>query len=402
MNGDSSLKIYGNVGRYYLALPQSVGERAATQSTFTDQYFTYSGIDANGAPTGLTPVPTVDGAPAGPGPVSANGEFGTSPDPNTVASTNLKPQYQDEFIVGFDKTWGPNWSYGAKLTYRAIGTVIDDECDPGVLYDKINSMGINADNYDLFGSTYCRIFNPNSCNTFKVNALDGSDPILVTVSQADFNMPKVQRDYYGLDLYLDHPFDGTWSGRIDYTFSRSWGNAEGQVRSDIGQTDTSKTEDWDYWQLMSGARGYLANHRRHSLKARGAWQVTPEVSVGGTLLLQSGAPESCLGLFGPDQTNPGGGYGSDYHWCRGKIATPGATTTPWLKQLDLNVVYRPMFADQKLAFKAQMFNVTNEQVALQTQPHLFNRPGSGVNNLYHAPLFYQTPRYVQIAVSYDF
>ena len=35
VNGDSSLKIYGNAGRYYLALPQSVGERAATQSTNT-------------------------------------------------------------------------------------------------------------------------------------------------------------------------------------------------------------------------------------------------------------------------------------------------------------------------------------------------------------------------------
>ena len=181
----------------------------------------------------------------------------------------------------------------------------------------------------------------------------GGDPILVTVTQEDFDMPKVQRDYYGLDLYLDHPFDGTWSGRIDYTFSRSWGNAEGQVRSDIGQTDTSKTEDWDYWQLMSGARGYLANHRRHSLKARGAWQVTPEVTVGGTLAAAVRCSRSpawvCLVRTRPIRvavtvvTITG---------AVARSATPGATTTPWLKQLDLNAVYRPMFADQKLAFKA--------------------------------------------------
>lgn len=398
--GDSSLKVYGNAGRYYLALPQSVAERAATQSTFTDQYYTYTGIDANGAPTGIVEISGADGG-GPPGPVSANNERGQSPDPATVASNNLKPQYQDEFILGFDKTFGPNWNYGAKLTYRTIGTVIDDECDPFPLEANITAMGLNSDNY-AWADPFCRIFNPNRDNTYTVLAKDGSDPINVTVTQADYQFPDVQRDYYGLDLYLDHPFDGTWSGRIDYTFSRSWGNAEGQVRSDIGQTDTSKTEDFDYWQLMSGGRGYLANHRRHALKARGAWQITPEVSIGGVLLMQSGAPESCLGLFGPDETNPGGGYGSDSHWCRGKISTPGETTTPWLKQLDMNVVYRPMFADQKLAFKLQVFNVTDEQVALQTQPHLLTRSGGSVNNLYHAPLFYQNPRYVQVAVSYDF
>ena len=398
--GDSSLKVYGNVGRYYLALPQSVAERAATQSTFTDEYFTYTGIDANGIPTGLVPVPGVGGLPP-PGPVSANNERGQSPNPRVVASSNLKPQYQDELILGFDKTLGPDWAYGAKLTYRTLGTVIDDECDPGVVGDKVAAMGLDPDNY-AWDDPGCHIFNPNQTNDFVVLAKDGSQPITVSVTQQDFNMPDVQRDYYGLDLYLEHPFDGTWQGRIDYTFSRSWGNAEGQVRSDIGQTDTSKTEDWDYWQLMDGSRGYLANHRRHALKARGAWQITPEWMLSGTLLVQSGAPTSCLGMFGPDGTNPGGGYGSDYHWCRGAISTPGEDTTPWLKQLDLGITYRPGFAQQKLAFSAQVFNVTDEQVALQTQPHLFNRAGTAVNNLYQAPLFYQTPRFIRLSVSYDF
>lgn len=400
VNGDSSFKIYGNVGRYYLALPQSVAERAATQSTFTDQYYTYTGIDANGIPTGLVEVPGVGGG-APPGPVSANNEVGTSPDPTTVASLNLKPQYQDEYLLGFDKVWNADWNYGAKLTYRSIGTVIDDECAAYLIPDKITSMGLDPNNYK-WDDPYCRLFNPNQTSDIKILSNTGGDPIVVQMTQADFGFPKVQRDYYGLDMYLEHPFDGVWQGRIDYTFARSWGNAEGQVRSDIGQTDTSKTEDWDYAELMDGARGYLANHRRHTIKARGAWQIAPEWLVSGNLLLQSGAPESCLGLYGPNMTNPGGGYGSDYHWCRGQISTPGATTTPWLKQLDIGVTYRPDFADKKMAIKAQIFNVTDEQVATQTQPHLKSRAGGSVNNLYHAPLFYQTPRYVQLSVSYDF
>ncbi len=60
--GDSSLKVYGNAGRYYLALPQATGERAASGS----DYYRHStsptrGIDSNGVPTGLAPVPGVDG-----------------------------------------------------------------------------------------------------------------------------------------------------------------------------------------------------------------------------------------------------------------------------------------------------------------------------------------------------
>ncbi|MGC1547125.1 MAG: TonB-dependent receptor, partial [Rhodanobacter sp.] len=48
VNGDSSFKVYGNAGRYYLALPTSVALRSAGTSLYTREYFTYTGIDANG------------------------------------------------------------------------------------------------------------------------------------------------------------------------------------------------------------------------------------------------------------------------------------------------------------------------------------------------------------------
>ncbi|HET6586879.1 MAG TPA: TonB-dependent receptor [Oleiagrimonas sp.] len=408
VNGDSSLKIYGTAGRYYLAIPQATGERAAGNSLFTGEYFTYTGIDANGEPTGLTCV----GGPGDPpgtgcaGPVSANGEFGQPVDPTTVASTTLKPQYQDEYILGFDKAWGPDWTWGAKATYRTLGTIIDDECVVYPIANQITAMGLNPDDYQ-FASPFCHIFNPNLSNTFTVHSAVGGDDIQVPVSQEDFGFTGAQRDYYALDLYLEHPFDGKWAGRIDYTFARSWGNAEGQVRSDIGQTDVSVTEDWDYWQLMSASRGYLANHRRHQLKAYGAWQLTPEWLVSGNLLIQSGMPKSCLGWYGPDQTNEGGPYGggfygSDYHWCRGKPSPPGLDTQPWTKRLDLGVAYSPAFADHKLTFRLDVFNVTDEQEVTQSNPHLYPRNDHSINNTYGLPISYQAPRSVRFSMSYDY
>lgn len=401
VNGDSSLKLYGSAGRYYLAIPQATGERAASGSIFTDEYFTYSGIDSNGIPTGLTPVGGVNGTPP-PGPVSTNNEVGIPPDPQTVTSTNLKPQYQDEYILGFDKTLGPKWVYGAKVTYRTVGTVIDDECDPDRVRVKMASLGYDTDNY-LWDTPGCRIINPSMTSDIKVNSLDGSPAVIVPMSAADFGgMPKVQRDYYAMDMYLEHPFDGTWMGRVSYTFARSWGNAEGQVRSDLGQTDVSVTEDWDYVELMNSARGYLANHRRHQLKAYGAWQMTPEWLVAGNAVVQSGAPASCLGWYGTQQTNPGGGYGTDYHWCRGVPSPPGNSTNPWTTSIDLSVAYRPAFADHKLAFKLDVFNVLNQQKVLQTDPHLYPSTSHTISNTYHETLFNQDPRYMRLSVSYDY
>ncbi|MEG1678940.1 MAG: TonB-dependent receptor, partial [Stenotrophomonas sp.] len=115
--GDSSFKLFGNAGRYYLALPQAVAVRGASSSTFTSEYFRYSGIDENGAPTGLDPI--LDLAGTGPaGPVSSNHETGQPKDAGSFAPTDLKSSYQDEFIVGFQARLNENWSYGAKATYR--------------------------------------------------------------------------------------------------------------------------------------------------------------------------------------------------------------------------------------------------------------------------------------------
>ncbi len=401
VNGDSSLKIYGNAGRYYLALPDSVAKRAANPSIFTNEYFTYDGIDENGVPQNLKPVGGVNGAPA-PGPVSSDHETGKPKDPHTVTASNLKAQYQDEFIVGFDKSLGNDWVYGAKATYRILRTAIDDVCDADSIAAKMESMGLDSSEYAV-DNPGCRIFNPGRTNNFMVARKDGSGYANVPMSNADFGFERgAKRKYYALDLYLSHPFNGKWSGRIDYTFSRSWGNTEGQVRSDIGQDDISKTEDWDQWSLMDHSYGYLANHRRHQLKARGMYQITPEWMVSGTFRIQSGTPLNCLGYYGPTGTGDPAGYGSDYHWCAGQAYAPGSGgSTPWTRQLDLGVRYTPAFADHKLAFKLGVFNVLNEQKAIQVSPG-YVAGKKVISNTYGMGQYFEQPRYVRLSVSYDY
>jgi hypothetical protein len=194
--GNSSLRLFANAGRYFLALPNSVAIRGALASQFTDQYFTYTGIDpVTGVPTGLTPVPSVLDPSKPSVATSANLEVGLPVDASSFAPTDLKNMYQDEISFGFEKTLGEQWAYGAKLTYRNLRSSTDDYCagDEVALaagmvdYDfdhfptgidwsrgKFVMLGPDGKRYEASG---CYMFNPGGTSTYSfANYDDPSAP----------------------------------------------------------------------------------------------------------------------------------------------------------------------------------------------------------------------------------
>jgi len=386
VNGDSSFKVYANAGRYYLAMPTSVALRGANGSLYQDTYYTYTGIDSStGYPTGLTPIGTVNGAGV---PYSANGEDGTPPDPKTVTASSLKSEYQDEYILGFDRQFDKSLTYGARLSYRTLRNAIDDTCEMANFTAEAVAQGVNPDYLHS-----CYFINPGRANTFRVSDGHGGYDEL-HLSNAQLGFPHLKRSYYALDMYLEHPFDGHWWGKIEYTFSRSFGNSEGQVKSDTGQGDIAATIDWDYPEMMVYANGRLPNDRTHQLKAYGSWQITPEWNLSGNVSIVSGTPTSCMGLYGPQQSSEQYGNGN-YHWCNGLPVPAGsAGNLPWEKQLSLNLEYRPAFADHKLGFNVYVFNVFNEQ-----KETMISETNDSNYRLVEA---YETPRYVRFGVTYDF
>ncbi|WP_295800093.1 TonB-dependent receptor [uncultured Microbulbifer sp.] len=401
--GDSSLKVYANAGRYYLAMPNNVAIRGASASTYTREYFTYSGVDSEtGAPTGLTAL--------GPGPVSANGEYGQAIDPLAFAPSDLENMYQDEYLVGFEKTLGDDWTYGAKFTFRDLKSGIDDVCDPYRMIDKLGEMGVD---YNTVDWQYCYMFNPGGSNTFSMANFDeNGNPngtrTEVTMTADDWGMPDLKRQYKAFDLFLEREFDGKWEARVDYTYSTLEGNTEGQVKSEFGQDNISKTQDWDVAELMQFSDGYLANDRRHQLKIRGSYMITEELMVGANARIMSGMPVSCLGYFNPngqiDEASEAGdpvGYGASYHTCFGSVAEPGDERTPWTRNLDLSVTYTPAIMDNKLSLSLQVFNALNEDKATQLDVTSEDAPYT-VSNTYRVPLAYQTPRYAMLSATLNF
>jgi len=407
VNGDASLKVYGSAGRYHLQLPAQVAARAAARSTLTDQDFTYSGIDPlTGAPTGLVAINT---------PASPDGETGTKKNPRSVVADDLKPNYQDELTLGFEKAYSPDLNIGAKVTYRKLGAGIDDSCDTRPLYDYAVKHGIEVHSPAYIN---CYIFNPGEDLDLWIDGHDALGNPLVTgkgvlahFSAAELGFPKAKRTYSALDLFAEHPLRNGWYGRVNYTWSRSKGNMEGQTRSDTGQADVGTSAGWDFPEFAAYTNGLLPNDRKHQLKLFGFYQLTPEISVGGNALLQSGRPKVCLGtnvaaengeLFPPLSEEYGGpGYGAEYFWCGGKPAPRGTLgRLPMEKRVDLNLTYSPNYV-KGLALKVDVFNAFNTQKAVARQETYDDGSGEGILSNFGETRTFQQARSIKLTVEYN-
>ncbi|MCH1909595.1 TonB dependent receptor [Stenotrophomonas sp. Y6] len=400
--GDSSLKVFANAGRYHLAMPNNVALRGAAGSTYTMEYFSFTGIDPNtGAPLGTTAL--------GNGPFSSNNEYGQAPDPASVAAKGLKSHYQDEFVLGFEKQLGESLTFGARYMFRDLKSAIDDMCDWRPAYYWAIENGYSESVAEALGDGLggCRLFNPGVGNTFQLD--DGTGNLItVPLSAQQLGFPKLKRRYQGIGLFLEHSFDGKFYGKIDYTWSHNYGNAEGQLKSDVAQGDVSQTMDWDHPEMMFHANGNLPNDRRHYLKSFGYYQLNDEWRFSSTFTLMSGRPKNCTGIYaGPD---PDGEFsetveysGPYYRYCNGKVMPRGsAGTTPWVGRLDMGVAYRPSFLNNKLELSLDVFNVTNSQTA---QNYIEYGEIGSVGNPYHSTnrvISYSTPRYMRLGLRYDF
>jgi hypothetical protein len=402
--GDSTLKIYGNAGRYHLGVPNSVALRGAGGALYTTQYFNYTGVDANGLPTGTTPI----------GPLtSANSEFGQARDPSNTHTKNLKPYYQDEYILGFDQAINSDWTYGVKATYRNLRSLIDDMSDSRAICQAAVNQGLNFNPapgvtaYDTCLSNYGfagLAFNPGSGIDFTDDVNGDGIKDHIKVSAKDLGQRKPVRKYVALNFHLTHPFDGKWYGNVEYLLSRSFGNTEGQINSDLDQANVGQSETWDFPEFQYAAGGELPNSRRHQIKATGFYQVTPELLLGANLNIASGRPKNCLSAYYLGNTDPSG-YGASavYFTCDGKFEPRGSRGhLPWTYTLSLSASYRPAFANNQLEFGADVFNVLNSQTGQAVQEVKYTNDPAQIDSQYGGFYRFQQPRYVRLSVKYDF
>jgi len=418
--GDSSLRTFANVGRYHLAIPLNVAFRQVGGSTNTTEYFSFTSIDPNtGEPQGTAHLV------GNTGPYSSNNEYGQARDPALSAADGLDSYYQDEFVLGLESKLMPSLVGGARFIYRDLGSQIDDNCDPRPAYNWAVHNGLNDgtdadsngldDGAEFYASQLaeCRIINPGEANTLLLEDPAGNR-VRANISAAEWGLPALKREYQGLDLFLEHPLRDNWYGKLDWTISRSEGNAEGQLNSDSGQQDVAVTANWDQPEIMAGADGYLPNDRRHQIKAWGFYQFSPEWRVSSTLTSASGRPVSEIGFYegaalleiATDPSKPianpcdadcyfnsYAAYAGDYYQ---HVPRGSAGRLPWTTVLDVGAQYAPNVLKNQLTVGLDVFNVFNTQKP-QSKTE-FQDAASASRNKF---LSYNAPRAVRFMVRYD-
>lgn len=424
IDGDSTTKVFGSAGRYYIPVASNTNIRMTRGELYTQTFYAYTGRDpVTQAPTGMGPSigdPQIIGD-------------GVLPNPGTVADLNLKPMNQDEYILGFQKALNPAWVGGVKGIYRKINAGMDDYCDVERVIKYANENG-----YPDAYWTGCILMNPGKDITMNIDS-DGAGTLkTITIPASYLGLAPYTRTYKAIELTLDHPFDGTWGMSASYTWSQSRGTAEGYVQSTLQQEDAGVSQDFDFATLTDGSLGYLPNDRRHVLKVFGNYMVSDEWRLGANAIISSGRPLSCIG-FVPESVADASGSpevlnypSASSYYClnsQGHLIgtddqqylvtnTPATLVprgsvgrTPWTTQVDLSVAYIPKWADGNLTLQVDIFNLFNSQKATRlNEVRDLNRDGSNggpgtafkQNPNYMSPVDLQAPRAVRLTARYQF
>ena len=397
VSGDGNSKVYANYGRYFLPVATNTNVRLAGDELYTRQYFDVESINADFTPNLV----------AGSGGAVSTFSDGTLKNTKETVNADLDPMYQDEFMLGYEQVIDDSWSFGVKATYRDLGSSLED-----VAIDKGFDDSLDGGCTLCSGFHYYVLTNPGEDVTITTDP-DGDGPLELkeyTITAEQLGYPEAKRQYAALDLTLNRAWDDLWLLNFTYTWSHSWGNNEGFVRSDNDQTDSGLTTNFDQPGLVDGAYGNLPNDRRHSVKINGAYAVTENLSVGANFNFTSGRPLNSFGLHPTDAF--ASLYGAASFVKDGQLVNRGSegrTSNTWT--LDLSATYDYYIDESKITFRADIFNVTDNDEATQ-QNEVNERIASydgdfGGYRGEHNPTYglatdFQTPRYVRLSVSAEF
>ncbi|MDC7695164.1 TonB-dependent receptor [Asticcacaulis sp. DXS10W] len=405
VNGDSSFKVFGNFGRYYIPVASNTNIRASGIEWQEESFYRLGGVNtATGAPTSI-------GAQIGT--TSLNGSK-TAPKAASVASENLEPMFQDEFILGAQKKFTDELTLGLRATYRKVQNGFDDHCTYSPYQNWAKDKGYT--NFDYHDVASCQIINPGKDVVLEFDNNSTGTATQNTIPASYFKLPEYDRAYAALELFGSYNI-GKLNLNGSYTLSKSYGNSEGYVNTTLGQVDAGLVQDFDNYLFEVGSRGLLPNDRTHSLKLFGNYRLTEEFNLGGFLQVTSGRPINCTGYV--DTTDPTLSgedakqlalYSASSFFCSRAdgtkyIAERGTLgRTPTSVVFNTQVQYRPNWANNHVAFYLDVSNLFNSRETLTVQESS-QRGGASSPQYdpdYGRPLSFQTPRSARLTMRYNF
>ena len=395
VKGDQSMKIFANAGRYYIPVMSNTNVRLSGRELDYTDYFRYTGN--NSADEFQRPIL---GEQLGERTISSNGEAG---DPRSVVDPNIKPMYQDEFIIGFQQALANRWSVGAKVTHRKLQSVMDDMCNGPGAAQWAQANGYSAAQAGLIGDAidHCFLYNPGGDLTANIDLEDGKGLTRVVIPASSLGFEKPQRKWTALEFTFERAWDGVWNLQGSYVWAKSRGNTEGYVKSDIGQDDAGISQDWDYPGLMEGSYGFLPNDRRHTLKLFGAYQATPEWRFGANAIIQSGRPVNCIGYYAGNLDEVSILYRAASFYCNRQLNPRGTLgNLEWTRELGLQATYQPQWL-KGTTFTVDVLNVFNERGVTSVEEAGESALGTP-SPTYLQPISLQNGRSFRFMAQYEF
>ncbi|MDA7788294.1 TonB-dependent receptor [Gammaproteobacteria bacterium] len=384
LTGNGTDKLYASFGEYYLPVAANTNIRLSGAEYFTQQFCEWDGTGDLGGDF----KPGI--APGSCGDVTIISD-GTVPSAAGTKNANIDPMFSEEYIIGYSTVVNSGlfsgWDMNITYTERELASTIED-----ILIDHLFP--------DLMGTTnqihQYVLTNPGEALTVYVDDLEE------TYTFDSDGFPKPSREYKGITLQLDRPWDGDWYARIAYTNSDTMGNYEGTVKSDNGQDDAGITTDFDFPEFMEGAYGKLPNHRKHNIKFSGARAIGNGWIAGVTASALSPRYYGCIGNY-PDAVNDQL-YDDNSWYCDGEPTPRGSKAqSNWVMNLDVMASYSVPVSRGDLTLKLDVFNIFNMDSVtdLYETGEEAGEVGRAGGN-YLKPTNYQDPRRVRLSATYRF
>lgn len=456
ISGDQTSRVYGFAGRYHLPVANNTNVRMAGSEVFVHDWFILDSTNADDTPNIGTFLGRDVVSPGGVTPAE------------TLRDKNLKSQKMDEFFLGYEFDMEGDWTFGVRAIYRNLNNAIEDGAIDAGMQTWAADNGLDVAAISTIWSAFHQfiLINPGSDATFDAPVSDftigpfaprvdlmeddmgviietqaeldainaaglaantatndglagalaflGGDPdgdglVEIFLTAEQIGVPKVKRKYKALELTAEKRFSNGWSLTANYTLSKTSGNYEGSVKSDVGQTDAGLTQDFDTKGLTDGISGLLPTDHRHSFKAFGSYEITDNLVIGANVMVLSPRRFGCLGVHPTDGIAALFGASSFFCDLDGdgvKELTPRGSIlkAQWEKRLDLSLTLRPdfeAFEALNVSFRVDVFNVFNSHDWIDLQE--FGEFGSGeVRATFGNPTQFSPPRAVRFSARATF
>jgi len=182
----------------------------------------------------------------------------------------IKGQHLEEYVLGFEYEFAPDWAAGIKYIDRQLKKVIED--------------ALAADG-DYF------IGNPGYGDmtiTYGIGYAYGDNDLPVEI-------PIPTREFSGVELTLKKRFSNNFQFITSFLWSDLTGNYDGTFQASTGQLDPNLNSAFDYADFQVNNEGNLSNDIPFQFKFDGIYRFNFGLSLGLSAYYTDGTPITAMG-----------------------------------------------------------------------------------------------------------